>query len=170
MTKLIMQTVFLMVAGFSLNAQAQDVVDEKTNAESYNHDLSSFTVEGLKDQFEQPVTLNENTQWVVFISEKSVSQIFSDSMKTLNINPDHQPFIYVSDISKMPALITKMFALPKMKKLGYKMALDRSGEITKSWPRQDKSVTILSIKDKAVNGVDYLEDEDQILAFLSQFK
>lgn len=70
--------------------------------------------------------------------------------------------VVVSDISGMPSLITKMFALPKMKKYHFKMALDKSGELTKSWPRQTGKATVLQIDNSKVINVDYIATYEQI--------
>lgn len=125
-----------------------------------------LNVEGLKTQFEESVTMTPETQWVVFVAEKAASKVFNDKVKELNVKLDEKPILYVSDISKMPSLITRMFAIPKMKKIGYKMALDRKGEITKEWPRQEGAITVMEISNQKVTGIRFLSQEPEIKSFL----
>lgn len=160
--------IFLLL--FSITTRAESVTDENATPNNYHTTYGEIITEGLSDQFDQPTDINAATRWIIFIHEKATSQIFNDKLNLLKINLDEKPVLYVSDISKMPSMITKWIAIPRMKKLGYKMALDREGNITKNWPRQKESVTILEVKNQAIVSSNFLEDEEQIEAFLSQLQ
>ncbi len=41
---------------------------------------------------------------------------------------------YIADISSMPAAITRMFAVPAMRKYGYRILLDRESRIVPRFP------------------------------------
>jgi len=51
--------------------------------------------------------------------------------------------LYVADVSKMPAMVGKLFAKPKMRKLPYRIALDEDGALTANWPRAAGQVTVI---------------------------
>lgn len=125
-----------------------------------------ININSLKDQFGQAAQITPETKWVIFVSEKPASKLFAKAIDDLKINLDEKPVVYVSDISKMPALITKMFALPKMKKMKYKMVLDRKGETTKDWPKEAGAITVISLSNNKTNEVKYLKDQTSTEAFL----
>ena len=41
--------------------------------------------------------------------------------------------VFVADIQRMPALISKLFAIPAMRDYNYRVLLDRDGRTTKAW-------------------------------------
>ena len=41
---------------------------------------------------------------------------------------------YIADISSMPAAITRMFAVPAMRKYGYRVLLDRESRVVPRFP------------------------------------
>ena len=53
--------------------------------------------------------------------------------------------VYVADISGMPKTISKMFAVPKMRKYSHKILLNRDDNFAKSYPRKKDMATILRI-------------------------
>lgn len=52
---------------------------------------------------------------------------------------------YVADISGMPGVITRLFALPEMRERSYTMLLDREGELTERLPFEAGRVTLLRL-------------------------
>lgn len=124
----------------------------------------------FEDQFGETISLSASTQWLVFSYDKSGGEWVKDALKTLNMTDlEARGGLYVADISAMPGLITKLFALPKMKKYEFKIALDRSGDVTKDWPRNEGTVTLMRL-----NGLNIVEktqanSADQVKAFLSAF-
>ncbi|MBT9490508.1 MAG: hypothetical protein IV093_23625 [Rubrivivax sp.] len=80
----------------------------------------------LNDQHDQPALASTSTRWVVFTAEKPVSDMVN---AVLSAEPsgvtDRLQVLYVADISRMPALITRMFALPKLRELAFPIALVR---------------------------------------------
>ena len=87
---------------------------------------SALPTLSLKDQHDKPVAIASDTRWVLFSGEKSVSDMVGT---VLSAEPagvmGRLHLIYVADISSMPALVTRMFALPKLRDLPYSIALVR---------------------------------------------
>ena len=61
--------------------------------------------------------------------------------------------VYVSDISRMPAFVTSLFALPALRKRDYPVLLDRDGKRTKDWPHSEGKVTIIDLDAGTVRGI-----------------
>ena len=63
--------------------------------------------------------------------------------------------VYVADISGMPSLVTKMFALPAMRALPFPIGLARESAVLADLPRQKAAVTVIRLADGKVQGIDY---------------
>jgi hypothetical protein len=66
--------------------------------------------------------------------------------------------IYVADISGMPGFVSKMFAIPKIKKYGYPVWLDISGEITAALPAQEDQVSLMTYKQGVIENAAYFDE------------
>jgi hypothetical protein len=104
----------------------------------------------LSDQHDQPVAVRAETRWLVFTSEKPVSDMVS---AVLSAEPagvvDRLRLVYVADISGMPALVTRMFALPKLRELRFPIGLVRDpAQVAQvaDIPRQTGSATVLRLE------------------------
>jgi hypothetical protein len=75
--------------------------------------------------------------------------------------------VYVSDISGMPGVIAKLFAVPSMRKRPYRMVLDRDGKATADFPSEKGKVTFLRVEDGEIESLDYLDSADQVRATLT---
>lgn len=105
----------------------------------------------LNDQHDKPVSIPPDTRWVLFASEKSVSDMISTVLSAEPVGVlSRLHLVYVADISGMPAVITRMFALPRLRELPYPIALVRgAAEMSQvaDLPRQSGSATLLRLQD-----------------------
>ena len=78
----------------------------------------------INDQFEKAHKIDANVKTVLFASDKDASDILKEYLlsKEGDVLTANNA-IYVADISGMPSLITKFFALPKMKKYPFSVML-----------------------------------------------
>lgn len=103
----------------------------------------------LKDQHDKPVAIPADTRWVLFSAEKPVSDMVG---AVLSAEPagvmGRLHLVYVVDISKMPGMVTRMFALPKLREQPYPIALVREApEVAQvaDLPRQPGAATLLHL-------------------------
>lgn len=148
--------VFFMV--FAMGAQAQSLQKQT---------LQKHTFE---DQFAQPMMLSVSTQWLVFSYDKSggdwVKQAFNEMQFT---DLEARGGIYVADVSAMPSLITRMFALPKMREYPFRVALDLEGKSTADWSRTEGAVTLMRLNNLEIVQLTQANSVEQIKAFLAAF-
>ena len=104
----------------------------------------------LKDQDDKPVIIPSDIRWLLFASEKHVSDMIA---AVLSAEPagvmGRMHLVYVADISGMPALITRMFALPRLRELNFQIALVReTAEVAQlaDMPRQSGAATLLRLE------------------------
>lgn len=120
----------------------------------------------IESQFDEALTLNSDTKYIFFTSDKAASNLMHESITESKFDLNKQPVLYISDISKMPSMITKMFAIPKMKKYSYKMGLDRTGDITKQWPRKEGQIAKLTLEKEIVKSIEFYTDKEALTASL----
>lgn len=75
--------------------------------------------------------------------------------------------VYVSDISRMPGLITRIFALPSLRKRPYRIVLDRDGEATAAFPAEAGKVTVLTLADGSIQEIQVIESAEGLRALLA---
>jgi hypothetical protein len=74
--------------------------------------------------------------------------------------------VNVSDISGMPRVIAKLFAVPSMRKRPYRMLLDRDGKVTADFPSEKGKVTVLHVENGKIESVEYLKSAGEVRAML----
>lgn len=137
---------------FSLNVLAMEVG-------------ASFPEATLENQFSEPVKVSSETKWLVFVAEKDISKVVTEVLTETKPNLEAAKVIYASDISAMPSFITKMVALPKMRKYDFKVALDKEGVVTKAWPRQAGKATFIALDNLKITEIKYLATKAEVTDF-----
>lgn len=124
----------------------------------------------LNDQHDKPAPLRPDTRWVVFTAEKAVSDMVS---AVLAAEPagvtDRLQLLYVADISGMPALVTRMFALPRLRELPFAVALVREPAqlaLLADMPRQAGSASVLRLEDGRIARVAMARSAAELRALL----
>lgn len=129
------------------------------NALNIGESLPTFAIQ---DQFEKAHTLKNDTKTIVVASGKDTSAIIKDYL--LKQDGDFltkNNAAYVADISGMPSLIAKFFALPKMKKYPFSVLLVDE-EQTKKFSKQDDKITIYKVNEGKVTSVNYISTEAEL--------
>ncbi len=127
---------------------------------------NNFPQTQLNDQHDKPQAITQETPWVLFSADMDAFKMAQKILEeNKNISFSTQKGLLVSDISKMPSLIAKIFALPKMRKYHFSMALDREGKITSTWPKQEKSLTVIYLNQLNITKIDFLKTPEQVSEF-----
>lgn len=117
----------------------------------------------LSDQHELPVVVGITTQQVIFTAEKSVSDLLSQVLgaegKTTLTRTNT---VVVADISAMPAMISRMFAIPKLRELPFSMALVREASTVADLPRRKGAATLITLDKGKVTQVQFLQTDVQL--------
>ncbi|KHD87853.1 MAG: hypothetical protein OM95_12695 [Bdellovibrio sp. ArHS] len=119
----------------------------------------------IKNQYDEKAELSAETHWVFFSSDMNAAKMLTEYLNENATKVDLSKTLIISDISKMPAFVSKMFAIPKMKKYSFKLALDRNGETTKDWPRKEGVLTVLKLSQLKIESIQSLENKEGVVAF-----
>lgn len=113
----------------------------------------------LRDQHEVPVRMSANIRYVLFTHDMSGKDIVEEM---LTEKPDDyldtHDALFIADISGMPRIIARMFALPSLRKKPYRILLDEVGNQTGDWAREDDSVTLYTIDNYQVTGFSFISN------------
>jgi hypothetical protein len=75
--------------------------------------------------------------------------------------------VYVADVSRMPGLIRRMFAIPRMRERGYPVLLDTEGTSTARFPAQPGKASWIRLEGLRVAEVRFLTSAEEVRAALA---
>ncbi len=116
----------------------------------------------IKDQFEKDNVIKSDAELVLFAGDKGMSEVLRDYLK-----PKGKGFLeskkayYMADISGMPSLIAKFFALPKMKKYPFSILLVNE-EQAKSFDKKEDNITVYTINNGKVSDIKYIKTSKEL--------
>ncbi len=102
----------------------------------------------LNDQHDRPVTLPGSARWILFAhtrdgdewSDRALAEFGQSGMTARGL-------VYLSDISAMPSLVSKMFAMPALRGRKYSVALIREEGKAKGIPARKDCVSLIGLND-----------------------
>lgn len=145
--------VFLTLFASILNAQ---MLKEGSSIDEFNK-------YEYKTPYDKKIKVEKNTKLILISFEKDVSAMVNEYLATKEkwflTNRDA---VFISDINKMPSIITKMFALPKLKKYKHPMYLHYEDEFEKIIPKKDEAVTLIRLKEGKVESISYIRTEQEL--------
>ncbi|MBN2646647.1 MAG: hypothetical protein JXR44_02555 [Thiotrichales bacterium] len=138
--------------------------------------LSSFGVlaESLKatqfqDQHEQAIELNAQTKWLLLSSDKASGKLVKESLDALQMTDlAAKKGLYVADVSAMPSLVTKLFAIPKMQDYPFRVGIVQESAQLDAWPRQADKVSAITLNQLEIESVEYLDSAEALQAWIGK--
>ena len=76
--------------------------------------------------------------------------------------------VFIADISQMPGLVTKLFALPKMRKYVHTVLLIQDEQQGLQFPSQEEKITVLKFQDNVLTQVTFIATTDELKAAIEQ--
>ena len=98
----------------------------------------------LEDQHGESHTVDASVKVILFSRDMEGGDLLKEGLA--DAAPGYlggKNAVYVADISGMPGLIAKMFAIPAMRDRPYSMLLDRDGETTARLPDMEGQATLV---------------------------
>lgn len=112
----------------------------------------------IKDQFDKKHVIASDTKTILVAADKDTSTILKEYFlaKDANFLTTNKAY-YVADISGMPSLIAKFFALPKMKDYPFSVLLVDE-EQTKSFTKKEDNITVYTVTNGKISDIKYVKD------------
>lgn len=117
----------------------------------------------LKNQHDQDWLVPAKTRLVIFAADRKAS-----NLALAVLGAQHAGFlasrhaVYLADMSKMPGLITRTFALPALREQPFDVGVSLDETLLAGWPRQADSVTIIGLEAGRVTHFQYAISEAQL--------
>ena len=122
----------------------------------------------LQDQHGDSHTLDGSVRVVLFSRDmdagKVIQQALSQDGQALL---DAHSAVYVADVSRMPGLVRRLIAKPRMRKRPYLMWLDEEGDATADLPSEEGLPTLLLLEDRRILRIEYPATPEALWEVLS---
>jgi len=113
----------------------------------------------LSDQHDKPWTTAPGTRQVLFAADKAASDLANPLLAAQGPGfLSRGGIVYLADISAMPAMVTRVFALPKLRELPFEIGLVRETAVAADLPRQPGKVTVLDLDQGVITQIRYVAD------------
>ncbi|WCL50392.1 hypothetical protein [Leptospira sp. GIMC2001] len=123
----------------------------------------------LEDTSETARLIPSDTKKIFFISDMTASKVIHTvlSDKPNNFLSDAKS-VLISDIHKMPSLITRFVALPKMKGYSYPILLIRDDKTGSLFPHEKEKISYLRLYKGKIVSIQFLETIEDLEKALSE--
>ncbi|MBO3276742.1 FAD/FMN-containing dehydrogenase [Pseudomonas schmalbachii] len=105
----------------------------------------------LLDQFDKPYTLDDRLRVLLIARDMTGANLVKEALAERPqgyLEARHAAF--VADISSMPAVISKLFAVPAMRDYAYRVLLDRGPRVANRYPQAPEKVLWLQLEGGSV--------------------
>lgn len=122
-----------------------------------------FPLSEWQDQFDEKQQITDSTKKIFFLSDMPASKIIHAELenKDSDFLTKHNSMIF-SDIHRMPSLISRFVAIPKMKNYKYKLLLIRDDETGKIFPREPEKITAITLDKFKITKIEYISNVDEL--------
>ncbi|PKO35126.1 MAG: FAD/FMN-containing dehydrogenase [Betaproteobacteria bacterium HGW-Betaproteobacteria-7] len=121
----------------------------------------------LNDQHEKPYTLTADTRQILFAADNGGAGLVMAELDRRGATwLKETKRAYLADIHKMPSLVTRLFAMPKLREKAYPIALGREAADLAMYPRKKDCVSLLPIEAGKLGEVTYACDATALQAAL----
>ncbi len=114
-----------------------------------------------KDQWGNVVQITGQTKWIIYIkdmeSQKKVRNYLENQKEPQKFLDEHQ-IVIIANIYKMPTLIKKYIAIPRMQKYSYKLLLVNEDNPEKDFPFEQGKITVIKLNNLIVEEFKIIED------------
>jgi hypothetical protein len=101
----------------------------------------------LDDQHGRTHRVDESVQLLLYSHDMSGGDLLKQALENVPEGYlDKRRALYVADISAMPRLVARFFAIPRLRKRAYPMLLDRDGAATAQLPGADGKATLIFLE------------------------
>lgn len=123
----------------------------------------------LHDQHDQTFTLGNDTQILLVAHDMDGGKLVKAALAEQSKGYlEARDAVFVADIQRMPALISKLFAVPAMRDYRYRVMLDRDGQVAGRYPAAEGQVLWLQLDRGKVQSQHTFASAEALKAALEQ--
>ena len=123
----------------------------------------------LLDQHEQAYSLNEETRVLLIARSMDGARLVEAALKTRPQGYlEARRAVFVADISRMPSLVARLFAIPAMRDYPYRVLLDRDARVASRYPGDPAKVLWLDLEQGRLRAMREFADARTLVEALEQ--
>jgi len=127
-------------------------------------EISPFEID---DQHGETHRVDQGVRILLFSREMDGGEVIKEALAELDASAlATRGAVYVADISGMPGLVARLFAIPGMRKRPYPMLLDRDGSLTRDFPSQPGRATALFLEKLRITRVEHVDSAPELKSAL----
>ena len=116
-----------------------------------------------EDQHGTPHRIDASVRIVLFSRDMPGGDVLKSALEESDPDLlDRAGAVYVADISRMPRLVTRLFALPGMRRRPLRMLLDRDGTLTRDFPDMEGKATLIHLDSLRVVRIEYIDSPELV--------
>ena len=101
----------------------------------------------LLDQFDQPYTRNDQLRILLVARSMDAAKLLDQALQGKPADYlEVREAVFVADVSRMPALISTLFAIPAMRDYNYRVLLDSQSRVASRYPAAEDQVLWLDLE------------------------
>ncbi|MCU9946778.1 FAD/FMN-containing dehydrogenase [Pseudomonas sp. PDM13] len=121
----------------------------------------------LLDQYDQPYTLDNGLQLLLVARDMDGAKLVKAALEGKPKGYlEARKAVFLADVSRMPAIISTLFAVPAMRDYSYRVLLDRESRVTPRYSAEPGSVLLLRLDQGVVVESLQFIDSDALQAIL----
>ncbi|WP_435634453.1 FAD/FMN-containing dehydrogenase [Pseudomonas solani] len=121
----------------------------------------------LLDQYDQPYTLDDGLQLLLVARDMDGAKLVKAALEGKQKGYlEARKAVFLADVSRMPAIISKLFAVPAMRDYSYRVLLDRESRVAPRYAAEPGSVLLLRLDQGVVTESLQFTDSDALQAIL----
>jgi hypothetical protein len=119
----------------------------------------------LSDPHGETGRVDERLRLVLFTADMDAGRLVQQALEDPALQDlEAHRAAYVADVSRMPAVVTRLFALPSMRRRPYRTLLDTEPGPTTRIPREAGKVTLLALDGLTVESVRFADTPQAVAA------
>jgi hypothetical protein len=126
--------------------------------------ISAFSIQ---DQHGQTHRIDDHVKAILFARDMDASRHIDEVLRARSATLEDGRVAWISDISRMPRLISRFVAIPSMRGRPYRMLLDHDGALTRDFPGEAGKVTLLRLDDLRIDRIEKLDSAEALGAALA---
>lgn len=108
------------------------------------------------DQHDRALRTEPTTRTFLFAADKKASDLVTEVLQPFGADAlTARQAVLIADIHAMPALITRMFALPALRQMPFAIGLVHDAALTADLPRNKGQITVIGLRDGVVQQISY---------------
>lgn len=119
----------------------------------------------LKDQHEHAGRLPEDLRRVLLVADNAGTALATELIEG---QPpawlSREKLVFLADIHKMPGLIAKLVAIPRLREKPYTILLGRTANELQMFPRRKDCVTVIGVREGKVGEIVHACNRQELLA------